>query len=167
MSYKKIKWMFIIFVSVTLMGFILWPTLKKIREGQLQFGQSFNHVRDSLGVPIIENNFVLYESNPYYRFWAIPDTTGTVKGPIHQSKSSGFYNDEIVDEEDEFFYEVTDSLAYRLFLRYDFKKSVWECEFVNIKKFRRGPAEYWPLSIAEADSVLTKWGLRRYGLQHE
>lgn len=81
--------------------------------------------------------------------------------PIHESKISYFENDNLVSEVDDFFYNVTDTLAYRLILSYEFKKSAWNCEFVVVEKIKKGPAKFWPITLAHADSVLTKWGLSR------
>lgn len=160
MSFKTIKWLVLIFgVAVVLL--LVWPTLRKIREDNIQFGKNFNHVRDSLGVPIIEEDWIISESNPYDRFWKSSDAFGKSNLPIHESKISYIRDNDIVSEEDDFFYDMADSLAYRLILRYEFKKSVWDCEVVEIRKLEKRPAKYWPVTPAQADSILRKWRLSR------
>lgn len=147
---------------MVVVGLLAWPTIKRISENNIKFGKKFNHVRDSLGIPIVEENWTISESNPDNRFWKIADNFEPTHLPIHESKMCYFQDaGSLFGEEDDFFYDMSDSLAYRLILRYEFKKSVWDNEFVRIRKFGKKPAEYWPLTISQTDSVLAKWGLSR------
>jgi hypothetical protein len=142
-------------------GYLSWSIIKKIKESNLPYGKNFNNVRDSLGVPRIEDDWILSESNEYNCFWIAPDTTIKQKGPFHQIKSSSFFNNQITDEEDDFYYDTGDSLAFRLILRYQFKDASWDCEFVRYTKHKQPSTKFWPVTLAQADSVLTKWGLSR------
>jgi hypothetical protein len=74
MHFKITSWAFI-FLATIVMGYLIWSTIKRIKEDNLSYGKDFNNVRDSLGVPIIEDNWIISESNEYYRFWTNPDTT--------------------------------------------------------------------------------------------
>jgi hypothetical protein len=158
MGFKKISLLYLI-IAIVIIGFVSWPTIKKLRESNLPYGKNFNNVRDSLGIPKIGDDWTISESNEYYRFWIAPDTTETQKGAFHQIKSSSFSNNEITGEEDDFFYDTGDSLAFRLILRYQFKDTTWDCELVRYRKYKQPRTKFWPVTLAQADSVLTKWGL--------
>lgn len=161
MNLKKTFPLIIVLLTLAIIGFVAWFSIKKFKEDNLPFGKKFNPVRDSLGLPVIGDDWTLSQSDIYYQWWIAPDTSITQQRPFHQIKSVGFYNDTITDEEDDFYYNTGDSLAYRLILRYRYRDALWDCEIVRIRRLKRKRAEYWPITLKQADSVLATWGLSR------
>jgi len=158
MNFQKRRWFFLA-IGIAVIGSLVLP-IKKMWQENFHFGRNFNSVRDTLGIPKIEDNWILKESNIGIKYWIDPDTT--VKVPSHHAKVTRFdinQIDEIGEEEDDFYYDPPDSLAFLLIVRYEFKTGKWNSEFASIRKGRR--AKIRPLTLAQADSVLNKWHLHR------
>tara|TARA_R110000796_G_scaffold96719_1_gene202781 strand:- start:167914 stop:168396 length:483 start_codon:yes stop_codon:yes gene_type:complete len=160
MNEKKIHWG-ISFLLIVTLGSFLWVMWNDIAENNFQYGKNFNEIRDSLGVPKIEDNWITHESSPTYRLWAHPGRVLNTIDPIHFGKRSTFKNDKIVTEEDDFHYETDDSLAYRVIYKYHFVDRIWNCKFIKYRKGKFPPTESWELTLEQADSTINKWGLSR------
>ena len=65
MNEKKIHWG-ISFLLIVTLGSFLWVMWNDIAENNFQYGKNFNEIRDSLGVPKIEDNWITHESSPTF-----------------------------------------------------------------------------------------------------
>ena len=160
MNLKKLNWGLSIVVIVILASFF-WTKWDEIEEDNFKYGKDFNKVRDSLGVPKIEANWITHESYPAFRFWAHPGRAINTIEPHHSSKTSKFDGDNLVSENDDFHYETNDSLAFRVVYEYYFTDNSWDCEFIKYRKRKFPPTESWKLTLNQADSIINKWGLSR------
>jgi hypothetical protein len=113
-----------------------------------------------LEIPKIEADWITHESSETLRFWSNSRRKVTSIEPMHFYKISKFDRDRILTEEDAFHYETDDSLAFRVSYQYDFGDSTWNCRIIKYRKEKNSDTE-WKLTLDQADSVLTKWGLRR------
>jgi hypothetical protein len=160
MNRKKINWGLSIVVIVTIVSFV-WTGFEDVEEKYFQYGKEFNSTRDSLNIPLIEDNWVTSESNEWRRSWRDPGRgIGTIK-PIHLKKTSNFHGDTLMSEEDSFHFETDDSIAFRVVYKYQFDNRTWDCKFIGYRKEKYPPTNSWPLTLAQADSVLAEWGLIR------
>jgi hypothetical protein len=160
MNRKNIHWGLSILVVVTLASF-LWNTWKEPEEDKFKYGKAFNEVRDSLGVPKIEVNWINHESDPAFRFWAHPGRVINTIKPHHSSKTAKFEEETLVSENDDFHYETNDSVAYRVTYDYFYLENRWECKLIKYKTGTYPPTESRELTLEQADSVISKWGLSR------
>jgi len=142
------------------MSFI-WTKTKGIKEDNFIYGKDFNTVRDSLGIPKIELNWTTHESSETYKYWAHPGRSVNTIEPMHLNKESRFDGERLISEEDDFHYETNDSLAFRVVYKYQFDNATWDCKFIRYRKGKYPPATSQSLTIKQADSVLTTWGLKR------
>lgn len=160
MNRNKINWGFSIVVFVTMLSFV-WTSFEDAEERYFRYGKGFNSTRDSLGIPLIEENWTTRENNEWRRSWSAPGRgIGTIQ-PIHLKKTSNFHEETLVSEEDRFHYETDDSLAFRVVYKYQFESGIWDCTFIRYRKGKYPPTNSWPLTLEQADSVLDKWGLSR------
>lgn len=160
MNPKKIHWRLSIVVVVTIVSFV-WTSFEEVEERYFQYGKDFNSTRDSLNIPLIEDNWVTREANEWRRSWRAPGRgIGTIQ-PIHLSKTSIFQGDTLVIEEDRFHYETDDSIAFRVVYKYQFDNGTWDCEFIRYRKEKYPPSNSWSLTLEQADSLLGEWGLSR------
>jgi hypothetical protein len=160
MNRKKINWGLSIVVIATVVSF-LWTKRDEVEEDNFKYGRSFNETRKLLGVPKIEENWVTQGNNEWWRRWRDPGRGINTTKPIHLSKTSNFDGDTLISEEDRFYYETDDSLAFRVIYKYRFDSATWECKLIKYRKEKYPPTVSWTLTLEQADSVLTKWGLRR------
>jgi hypothetical protein len=130
-------------------------------DDKLQFGIDFNKTRDSLGVPKIETDWVIQENSPTYYYWAKPDDRVTTFDAFHLKKESYLINNELSMEEDQYHYQISDTLGYRLVYNYNFDSSDWRCSLVKYQREKYLTADRIKLRLEQADSVLKNWGLRR------
>ncbi|WP_268125533.1 hypothetical protein [Roseivirga pacifica] len=143
------------------MASFIWTMSKDVSEFRFEYGKNFNDVRDSLGVPKVEDNWITHESSATYRLWAHPGRSLNTIDPIHFGKRSLLEDNKIVTEIDWFHYETDDSLAFRVVYNYHFEDRIWNCEFIKYRKEKFPPSESWQLTLAQADSTINKWGLSR------
>ena len=160
MSNKNINWGLSIILIVTLTTF-LWTKTKEIKKSNFIYGKEFNKVRDSLGVPKIEANWISHESSDTYMYWAHPGRSVNTTEPMHLNKASTFDGGRLITEEDSFHYETNDSLAFRVIYKYRFDNAFWDCKFVRYRKGKYDATSSWKLTVNQADSVLNNWGLSR------
>ena len=161
MNRDKINWGLSMIVIVTLWSF-LWTTWNDIEKNNFKFGQDFNEIRKSLGIPTIEENWVTHENNEWRRHWGHPGRGVNTIHPMHLSKTSNFDGDTLISEEDRFHYETDDSLAFRVIYKYQFDNATWDYKFIKYRKEKYPPTVSWTLTLQQADSVLNKLGLSRW-----
>jgi len=125
------------------------------------FGRSFNETRIKLGLPVIEEAWVAHNSDSLGAVWMNKSHVVETKDAHHFAKKVRLGKGELLNEEDSFNKYLNDSVASRVIYLYTFDTKQWDCE-LNIHYFRAyPPSKVIPLTLVQADSILTDWGLRR------
>lgn len=127
-----------------------------------KYGKAFNTIRNSMGIPIIEEDWIAHENGPDYVFWMNPKRIVTATEPMHFHKTSEFIDGELFYEKDAFHYETKGDTAYRLlaiaYLDNNFCIDSLVFDFITYYKGRYPPSEDKYIDLHQADSVLNQWG---------
>ena len=159
MSWKKV-W-FLSFLILTVLITVLIPFLESRREQFPEFGMKYNEVRDSLGIPLIEENWILFDYNDNMQFWKHPIGKVYTHEPFHFYKEQIFENGKLRKEIDGFHYETNGPTAYRIKYTYNFNEGTWNCYRIDYNKNSFPQTSSASISILEADSVLKTWKISR------
>jgi len=125
------------------------------------FGRSFNEARIKIGLPIIEEGWVAHYPDSSGVDWMNKSHIVETKDAHHLAKKVRLNKHKLLSEEDSFNKYLNDSVASRLTYLYTFDTKHWDCE-LSIHYFRTyPPGKVVPLTLVQADSILTDWGLSR------
>lgn len=129
-----------------------------------EFGRKLNSDRRTLGVPIIEEDWILHKRGGTYRFWSNPSNRVVTTEPHHLWKNVYLHDTLVVQEEDVFHFETKSDTAYRLVTKWFPKEALDSTAFRFIIYFRDKfpPTEGKQVNIQFSDSVLVSWGLERF-----
>ncbi len=135
-----------------------------------KYGKSFNLDRASVGIPAIEENWNVHESDSNYVFWSNSKRKVTTTEPMHLHKTGKFINGKLVYEKDAFHYETKGDTAYRLlveaYLDSNYQIESLAFDLITYHKGQYPPTVSEYISWDQADSLLNKWGFRNL-YQHQ
>jgi hypothetical protein len=149
-----------IFITIAFV-FLLYP---------VKHGKEYNHERIKRGIPIIEKDWILYETDTIDRkelrilYQPAGPRRRAYTLPMHEKKFLFFKDDTLAAEED-FYVKQYDDRKYKLLLSYSYKINDWgsiglaETVEINGKKQTRETG----ITLSQADSALASWGLSRKG----
>ncbi|NOS92636.1 MAG: hypothetical protein HOP30_11980 [Cyclobacteriaceae bacterium] len=120
---------------------------------------NFNQVRDSLGVPLIENGWAILRADSSGGIWGFSNRIRDDK-PYHSKKEVKLRNLVLLKEIDS--YEcIPDSLNHKVIYEFDFSNRTWNCIYVKEKSNAILPAKGKKILLKQADSIINRWGLNR------
>jgi hypothetical protein len=129
-----------------------------------KYGKPFNLVRASVGIPAIEENWTVHESDSNYFFWSNSERTVTTTEPMHLHKTGKFINGKLAYEKDAFHYETKGDTAYRLlaeaYLDSNYQIDSLVFDLITYYKGQYPPTVSKYISRDKADSLLNQWGLQ-------
>ena len=129
-----------------------------------KYGKSFNLDRASIGIPAIEENWTVHESDSNYVFWSNLERMVTTTEPMHLHKTSKFINGKLVYEKDAFHFETKGATAYRLlveaYLDSNYQIDSLAFDLVTYHKGQYPPTVSYYISWKQADSLLNQWGFQ-------
>jgi hypothetical protein len=131
-------------------------------------GIAYNPERIKRGIPVIEKEWILYETDTIDRrelrilYQPAGPRRRPYSGPVHEKKFL-FFKDDTLSAEEDFYVKQYDDRKYKLLLSYSYKTNDWgsiglaETTEANGKKQTRENG----ITLSQADSTLASWGLSR------
>jgi hypothetical protein len=130
-----------------------------------KYGREYNAERVKRGIPVIQENWKIKKSNFYSRHYSLTASDPVKSNVAHNdSKTVIVVNNMIQSESDLYIKPLDNKNCHLLYMSYDYGYESWYINFrenVDIDKDLNDESKQRYISLPQADSILTSWGLSR------